>query len=255
MTSILDRPAPQPDSVVAYDGRRDAVVDLFLPAGPVDTLVVHLHGGFWRQRYDRTHSRPLARALADDGLLVALPEYRRVGGGPGSEGGQEGGWPTTCDDVRAAADALPGLLAEQGLVPRRVVVSGHSAGGHLALWLAATGHVADATVAVAPVGDLRAALSIGMGDGAVTDFLGGADPVDAADPAALFDAYRPAHPIRILHGTEDDNVTVENSRGLVARHPWIDLHELAGVDHFAPVDPGSASYPMLRGALQDVPQG
>ena len=68
------------------------MVDVFLPDGPADTVVTFVHGGFWRAAYDRTHVRPLARALADDGFAVTLPEYRRVGAG--------GGWPTTCDDVR-----------------------------------------------------------------------------------------------------------------------------------------------------------
>ncbi len=183
--------------------------------------------------------RPLARAMADDGFAVTLPEYRRVGAG--------GGWPTTCDDVRAAVTATPALLEGIGMTPRRTVLTGHSAGGHLVLWLAATGASCDAVVPIAPVGDLRAAAAIDMGGGAVRDFLGGDEPVDAADPAVLLDAHRPSYPVRILHGTDDDVVTIENSRGLVRRHPWIELVELPGVEHFAPIDPASPVYPTLLG--------
>jgi hypothetical protein len=46
-------------------------------------------------------------------------------------------------------------------------------------------------------------------------------------------------------------VTIENSRGLVRRHPWIELVELPGVDHFAPIDPASPVYPKLLGLLAE----
>jgi acetyl esterase/lipase len=234
-----------PTAVLSYDDRADAVVDVHLPDGPVETLVVFLHGGFWRERYDRTHARPLAEALAGDGFAVALPEYRRVGGG--------GGWPTTCLDVQLALTRLPGLLEEIDVRPARTVLTGHSAGGHLTLWLAANGADVDAAVPLAPVADLRAAAAMRMGDGAVQDFLGGDDPddetFDRADPAVLLGA-RPAYPITILHGTADDTVTIENSRGLVARHPWIGLVELPGADHFAVIEPQSPVYVDLLAAYR-----
>ena len=69
------------------------MIDLHLPegGGPETPLVVLLHGGFWKSEWDRRHTRPMARALAEAGCTVATPEYRRVGGG--------GGWPVTGDDV------------------------------------------------------------------------------------------------------------------------------------------------------------
>lgn len=245
--SILDDTSPLPDAVLRYDDRPDAVVDVFLPAGRAESLVVFVHGGFWRAAYDRRHVRPLASALARDGVVVALPEYRRVGEG--------GGWPVTCEDVRLAMTELPRLLDAIDVNPSRTVLTGHSAGGHLALWLATTGLTGvDAVVPLAPVGDLRAAAEMRMGDGAVQDFLGG-DPAtvpssyDAADPAVLLDRSRPDCPVRILHGTADDVVTLENSRGLVRRHPWIDLVELAGVDHFDLIDPETPTYAELLAAF------
>ena len=75
---------------------------------------------------------PLARDLAARGFAAWNIEYRRVG----QEGG---GWPGTLEDVAAAADAVPGL---DGVDPSRVVTVGHSAGGHLALWLAARHRIA-----------------------------------------------------------------------------------------------------------------
>ena len=128
---VLSRPARPPDLTLTY-GRPDLVADLFLP--PADPgaagvpLIVFLHGGFWRAAYDRKHARPLAEALAAAGLAVCVPEYRRVG----QDGG---GWPGTFDDVRAAVERLPDLVA--GATAGRAdairpVLAGHSAGGHLA---------------------------------------------------------------------------------------------------------------------------
>lgn len=239
--SIFDRRAPTPDAVLRYDDRPDAVIDVYLPDVPASTVVTYLHGGFWREAYDRRHARPLARALADDGQVVLLPEFRRVGGG--------GGWPVTCDDVALAFARIPELLPLVDVRLERHVLTGHSAGGHLTLWLVAQGVSVDLAVAIAPVGDLRAAAAIGMGNGAVDDFLGGTAPVDAADPAVLLARRRPAYPVRIVHGTADDSVTIENSRGLVARYPWIDLLELDGVDHFDPIDPTAAAFAAVTTAL------
>jgi acetyl esterase/lipase len=250
---ILDRAAPLPDAVLRYDERADAVVDVFLPEGTADSLVVLMHGGFWRAATDRRHARPLAVALAHAGYAVALPEYRRVG--PVDAGGG-GGWPTTCDDARLAVESLPGLLEGIGVRPARTVLTGHSAGGHLALWLAAVGvQGLDAVVPLAPVGDLRAAAAMRMGDGAVQAFLGG-DPAatgsayDVADPAVLLDSHRPDCPVTILHGTADDVVTIENSRGLVRRHPWIDLVELDGADHYDLIDPSSPAHADVLAAFR-----
>ena len=88
---VATRPAEGPDAVLRYADHRDGVVDIFLPLGAGASapyrLVVFMHGGFWREEWNRMHARPLANALARRGLVVAVPEYRRVGGA--------GGWPQT----------------------------------------------------------------------------------------------------------------------------------------------------------------
>src|SRR4051794_790358 len=91
---VMRRTAPPPDHTARYGPHPEQVVDLRMPpdGGPVDTLVVLVHGGFWRAAYDRTHTAPLADALARAGFAVLVPEYRRVGS-PG------GGWPGTFDDI------------------------------------------------------------------------------------------------------------------------------------------------------------
>ena len=213
-----DDAAGLPDAVLRYADHDDGVVDVHLPAGPTRPrpLVFYVHGGFWRQRWDRTHARPLAEALAARGHVVALPEYRRVGG--------EGGWPTTAEDVEAALRATPGLLAGAGVPITTRTLVGHSAGGHLVLWLAGQRRSVDGVdrvVALAPVGDLRSAAARGLGAGATQELLGGSpeevpEAYDDADPASRLDV-RPAAEVVLVHGDRDEDVPVDLSRGLAGR--------------------------------------
>jgi acetyl esterase/lipase len=233
-----------PDATVRYAGHEDAVVDLHLPGGsrptePETPLVVYLHGGFWKQEWDRRHARPMARALSDLGFVVASPEYRRVGGG--------GGWPVTGDDTHLAVRRLPELLAELGVATGPMVLAGHSAGGQLVLWLATLDLPIAKVVALAPVCDLREAMRLGLGANATQALLGGTDP-SLADPMTLL-GERPSCPIEIVHGVDDDVVPVSLSRGLVEAHPWVELHEVP-VGHMEPIEPGSVAWPTVVEALR-----
>lgn len=256
---VLTRPARLPELTVRYTSHGDGVLDLHLPPGPAGDsaappgLVVLLHGGFWRAAYDRRHTRPLAQALAARGFVVATPEYRRVGGGREVTGG----WPTTFDDVLAATSALPELLAGLCLPVGPAVLLGHSAGGHLALWLAAQPLPPELrlrrVVALAPVGDLTAAARSGVGGSAVPALLGGTpDEVPeryaAADPALLLTGTQPTE-LLVLHGAEDQEVPVSLSRGLAARCTAVHLVELPGVEHYGLIDPRSAAWLAVLGAL------
>ncbi|HEV7629120.1 MAG TPA: alpha/beta hydrolase, partial [Streptomyces sp.] len=153
-------PVP-PERTVAYGEHPSQVVDFYgarAGAGVDSTAprVTLLHGGFWREAYDRTHLSPFAAALAELGIAVELVEYRRAGGG--------GGWPETAVDIDAALELLG---------PPRVLL-GHSAGGQLALWAAsARDAAADRVVAVSPVADLAGAHRLRLSGGAVSEFLGG----------------------------------------------------------------------------------
>ena len=243
---VLTRPAPLPDAVVRYADHEDGVVDLHLPEGDgPHPLVVLVHGGFWKQEYDRRHTRPMARALAGAGCVVAVPEYRRVGG--------RGGWPATGDDVATAVDALPGLVSGLDVHTQRLTLVGHSAGGHLVLWLAARGVPADRVVGLGPVGDLEAAARDCLGGGATQALLGGSpeevpEAYAAADPMRLLGGTGRATRILVLHGAADPVVPVENSRGLAARHPHVELRVL-DAGHFEVIDPLSAVWPDVLAAV------
>jgi acetyl esterase/lipase len=245
----MSRASDAPDAVLRYAAHDDGLVDVHLPADVTRPrpLVVYVHGGFWRAAFDRTHARPLANALATDGVVVASVEYRR---GPGA-------WSRTAADLDAALTGLPGLLDGLGVRTTSRTFVGHSAGGHLVLWLANERHPVDRVVALAPVGDLRFAAATGMGSGAAVDFLGGTpeelpDVYDAADPATRM-RTRPSCEVVVVHGDRDEVVPVASSRGLATRYPWLDLRELPGADHFDVIDPVSPSWPAVRSAITDPP--
>jgi acetyl esterase/lipase len=204
--SAFAHPPVDPDVTMTYGDHPDQVIDFYVPrvqTGPGGSvpLVVVLHGGAWRAPYDRRHITPFADFLARRGFAVANVEYRRGAGSPAPEGTSPiaGRWPDTFDDIAAALDALPALVKEA--LPqadaRRTVLTGHSAGGHLALWAAAR-HVlpADApwrtggpvplrgVVALAPIADFTVAEKLEVCGGAVGQLLGNEEQFDERRPYA-----------------------------------------------------------------------
>ena len=254
---VLTRPAPAPDATVAYGDHPEQLADLRRPAGtgPARPLVIVVHGGFWRAEYDRSHTGPMAAALAALGYPVAQVEYRRTGQ-------PDGGWPHTLTDVLTGVAALPELAA--AAMPNRVapvppILVGHSAGGHLALYVAAHAPAAvGGVLALAPVADLAEAYRLDLDAGAVAALLGGgpADVPDryaAADPSALV-------PIRVrsvvVHGALDRQVPVTMSRAWVAAARAagspVTLVELPECEHFGLIAPDSAAWPRVVDALRSL---
>lgn len=280
---VLSRATPPPDLVVSYGPGDNHVADVRLPRptaqpgasarpgspvrpGPAP-LVLFLHGGFWRAAYDRAHTGPLAVALAAAGFAVCAPEFRRTGQ-PG------GGWPGTFDDVAAAVDALPALVrATAGadvISDAPVIVAGHSAGGHLALWAAARHMVSPdvawhapqsrvaGVVALAAVSDLAACHALRLGRDAVVALLGGGpkqypERYRSTDPMRLLPLGRP---VRLVHGAADDVVPSSLSAGLAARGRAagddVSLAELPGAGHFDVIDPLSAAWPQVAAAFASL---
>ncbi|MEC4569714.1 alpha/beta hydrolase [Streptomyces virginiae] len=262
--SAFAHPAVAPDVTAAYGEHPDHVVDFYAPrggsGGPVP-LVVVLHGGAWRAPYDRQHVTPFADFLARRGFAVANVEYRRGSSLPrqNAEGPVAGRWPETFDDVAAAMDALPGLagtaLPQADL--RRVVVTGHSAGGHLALWAAAR-HVLPygspwrlpappvlrGVVALAPIADFAVAQELDVCGGASAQLLGGADHWDerlpSADPASLLPT---GIATAVVQGRDDIVVPQQVAEAYVAAAArageMVGLTLLDGVGHFPLIDPAA----------------
>lgn len=259
-TDILDRTAREADFTDTYGPDLLHVVDFFQPEkGHAGRFVILLHGGFWRNRYDRRHLYPLAEALADAGMTVAVPEYRRVGD-PG------GGWTGTFDDVRRILDVVP-LIArprlDEAAVAQGVTLAGHSAGGHLAVWsqtleagrsYLALGPV-DRVVSLAGVIDLGAAHAVALSDGAVNELLG--DPaaagigerLRASDPMSLPVPVAHGVEVVLIHGVEDEEVPVDFSRKYARRDGRIQFAELPQTGHYELIDPLSDAWPTVRAAL------
>ena len=274
-TAVLTRSAPPPDVTLRYGPGSDHVADLRLPrpesareVSPPAPLVIFLHGGFWRARYDRVHTWPLGAALASAGFAVCTPEFRRVGQ-PG------GGWPGTFDDVAAAVDVLPDLACQAAgpgrLAPRPLVLAGHSAGGHLALWTAARHRLPDdcrwrtpspgpygGVVGLAAVSDLAGCHAAGLGGGAADALIGGGpgrypDRYALADPAGLLPL---GVRVRLVHGSLDEVVPSAMSREYaeraVGRGDDVTVDELAECGHYEPIDPLTAAWPAVLSALRAI---
>ncbi|WP_162926314.1 alpha/beta hydrolase [Teredinibacter purpureus] len=111
--------------------------DLYLAADSQEPLpvVVMIHGGCWQSSYTLDLQEGLSFALAERHFAVWNIEYRRLGNG--------GEWPTMFEDVAAATDYVRHLAKHYPLNEDAVTAMGHSAGGHLALWLSARSTLSD----------------------------------------------------------------------------------------------------------------
>lgn len=154
---LLERPRPQPSTTIRYSDDALQVVDLWLPngTGPHPTVLM-VHGGCWQTEIaDRRIMNWIADDLRRRGIAVWNIDYRGV-----DRGG--GGYPGTFLDVSAAADALRDHSERYHLDLSRLVATGHSAGGHLALWLAARPRLpAGSPLRTAEPIPIRAVVSLG----------------------------------------------------------------------------------------------
>ncbi|SFM38882.1 alpha/beta hydrolase [Rugamonas rubra] len=130
----------RPDRHIAYGDAPSQFVELFMPAGAGPfPLVVLIHGGCWTVEFGGiAQMHNMAEALSRQGIAVWNVEYRRV-----DEAG--GGYPGTYRDVAEAIDLLRDVAPQHGLDLGRLVLLGHSAGGHLAQWAAARARLPEAS--------------------------------------------------------------------------------------------------------------
>lgn len=256
----LAREAPPPTARIAYGPAPQQFGDLRLSAGATSQrwpVVIAIHGGYWRARYDLAYFGAVCGALARAGIATWNIEYRRLGN-PG------GGWPGLFEDVASAADALRGLAGQYPLDLSRTLALGHSAGGQLALWLAARPRLAGGSalwrddplpihgvVSLAGVADLRRAWELRLSDN-VTEALLVATPDQAPDryaAASPYDLLPLGVPQIMIHGTADENVPFELSQRYVERARALADHArlvpLPGVGHFEPVDPSAPEWQIV----------
>jgi acetyl esterase/lipase len=245
---ILTLTPPPADARIAYGSDPNQFLDLRLPAAKdkgLHPLVINIHGGYWRARYNLDHAGHLCAALTAKGLATANLEYRRVG----NEGGA---WPGTFEDVRTAYNFLVQNAQKHNLDARRIVVMGHSAGAQLALCLAAHESGITRAVSLAGVVDLQRAYQLHLSNDAVVEFLRGT-------PSEVPEHYREADPIQLsvpqarqwlIHGSGDDVVPPDFSRDYVAvkqkrtgkQKEDAHLLQISGAGHFDLIDPRSAAW-------------
>jgi acetyl esterase/lipase len=246
---ILTHPQPPPDERIAYGSDPNQFIEVRLPhaKGPHPVLL-NIHGGFWRAKYDLAHTGHLCQALRAAGLATFNIEYRRVG----NDGG---GWPGTFADIRAVYRFIQQEHARFNLDLDRFVTMGHSAGGQLALCLAAHEAALRQVISLAGVVDLKKAFKLHLSHDAVVEFLGGT-------PDAVPEHYREADPMEfsvrqarqwLLHGSEDDTVPPEFSRDYVAQKKKTgesaELVEIPHAGHFDLIDPASDTFKHVTGTV------
>ncbi len=248
-----------PDKRLPYGPHPEQFGDLYLPAqaGPHPVAIL-LHGGCWRARYGLEYLGRLCAAMRSEGLVVWNMEYRRLGNG--------GGWPATFADVAAGADFLRGVAGRFSLDMARVVSVGHSAGGHLALWLAGRRQLpetsrlfsADAlpvrgVVSLAGIPDLAEGLRRNICGGACRELLGGS-------PLEVPHRYRQASPASLLPlgvpqwhliGLHDQVVPVDYLQRYVAaaQDSEVYLEVLPDAGHYELIVPAGSAWSAVRHAL------
>jgi len=262
----LERPPPPFDKRVQYGRDPHHFAELRLPDGPGPfPFLFVIHGGFWQSTYDLSHIGHLCAALTRKGIITCNLEYRRLGD-------SGGGWPGTFQDVSLATNhILETVSSDPRVDAARTAVLGHSAGGHLALWLASRHRVPKASllqstqkhrlvraVSLAGVCDLRTAWKQRLGNGAVAKLMGGTpdqypERFDAASPIELL----PSGSIQaLIHGTDDDIVPFSQSEKFVERAEQLGerptLVKLNGVGHFELIDPESDMWSIVARAVLPV---
>ncbi len=218
---VADLPLPPADVILHYGLDALQFGELRLPQGkgPFPVVVV-VHGGCWLAEYDRNYMAHLSKALTDAGYATWNLEFRRVGD-------VGGGWPGTFLDVAQGADYVRQLAKTHPVNAKKVVVIGHSAGGHLGLWLAARHNLAKSSplyikkplqlkgvVSLAGITDLETySQQAGSCNKAVPELMGGMPATQAAryadaSPIGLLPLKVPT---RLIQGERDPIVPVAQS--------------------------------------------
>ncbi len=240
--AVLALPYGDEAVLLRYGEHPAQTVSLSLPhpAGAAAPVVVLVHGGCWLNAFNVGHTRAMATALNQAGYAVWNVEYRRLG----DDGG---GWPGSLEDIQAAL----ALLIEQGgndLDLDRVVLAGHSAGGHLALLAAAEppeGLTVRGVFGLAPITDIaHYAAGEGSCNLAAVQFTEG---LTESERAAANPALQPApRGTVLLYGTEDRIVPFE----VPYFKPETVLTVPAG--HFDWIHPGTPAFARFLAELEQV---
>lgn len=254
----------KPTATISYGENEFQFGDLRIPdtKGPHPVIVI-IHGGCWLSQYDLHLMDAMASELTEKGFATWNLEYGRVGN-------TGGGWPNTFLDVSRGLNHLRKLAGEYNLNLRRVVVTGHSAGGHLALWLAHRHKLPEnsavydpdplpisGVVSLAGIVDLRTYLDrTGRSCGGSVDELMGGLPENLPqryDQGSPFNLTPSGLPIVLITGKRDFIVPLSHI------NPYFQRAKAAGEDiqsvevdnagHFEVIAPGSVAWPPIEKSL------
>jgi acetyl esterase/lipase len=253
---LTSRPRPAPQTTLTYGPDEYQKVDLWLPAGQGPfPVVLMVHGGCWTTSIaDRSLMNWAAEDLRKAGYAVWNIDYRGVDR-PG------GGYPGTFSDAAAAADLLRANAAKYRLDLSRVVAVGHSAGGHLALWLAGRPKLpADSPLRTPDPLPIAHVISLGglpdleqtaasPDNGCGTDVMG---RLVGQASAGRSDVYRDTSvprlfplgvPQDLVNGREDSIIPHRLATDYVAKAKGeATLHTVADTGHVELIAPGSAAW-------------
>lgn len=262
---IFTEPPPPADARIAYGRGPHRFGELRLPRerpaqGPIPTWIV-IHGGYWLAEFGLEHVTHACADLATRGIATWCVEFRRLGN-------LGGGWPGLFRDVAAAADHLRVIAPEYGLDLDRLGALGHSAGGHLALWLASRAQLEPDSplyrpdpialhkvVALAALSDLREASARALSGNVVEQLLAGSPAHRPERYAAVSPAERLPLGVEqvLVHGEADRLVPVELSTSYAERArsagDRVTLELLPDTDHFELVDPKAPQWARVLSCL------
>jgi acetyl esterase/lipase len=199
-------------SSVAYDAANGLSLDVYRPAATSRPapVVVFFYGGSWRNG-DRGGYRFVGRALAREGVVVVIPDYRKAPAHP---------FPAFMHDAAAATAWVHAHAAELGGDPSRVFLMGHSAGAQIAALLATDARYLDARglrpVQLAGVIGLAGPYDfLPLTSDAIRQALGPASGWPDTQPVNFVDGDEP--PFLLLQGAADRTVDPGNAERLAAR--------------------------------------
>jgi len=260
---LLARPRNTPDAHIAYGAEPLQYGDLYLPKseGPHPVIVL-IHGGCWLAELPGPELMdPMAAALRDHGYAVWNVDYRRIGHWGGA-------YPGTFKDAAKAVDAVRWLAPRYRLDVTRVVLVGHSAGGHLAVWAAARTKLSVKSVlrqgtplAVRGVVSLSGILDLESYRATGGEACGGATTIDAL-VSTHADPYADTSPAKLLPiGVRQAIVSGETDRIVAPRfgHEYAAKAKAAGdtvtdievpaAGHFDLIDPQAPAWAAVLAAI------
>ena len=211
-------------------------------SGAPECVIVLVHGGFWRSSYNRWVTSLLARDAARQGFTVFNIEYRRLG-----RFGGGGGWPQTFDDVTDAVS----LVADR-FVDARIMLVGHSAGGHLALATAARRReLVDGVISMAAPTDLR--LLSERGSESIDALVAGAPPEERWSLTSPIEMLPTGVPTVCIHSDADTTVrpsmSIRYVEDALAAGDDAELVLVSGERHRSALWPRSATWQTVLASI------